>query len=136
MRHLLWSLLLLALPGGDDPVAVDFATLSDFTYTEGMELPASVTKYDERQIVITGFMRRETDGSGEVEFFMLINGACDCDGTPKLNEILFCAMPEGETTKILSGTVKLTGTLYVGEEEEDGEVIGLYAMDVDKIEQN
>jgi hypothetical protein len=131
----LCSLLLLVLPGGGEPVAVDFATLSDFTYTKGMELPAKVTKYDEQEIVISGFMRREADGSGQVEYFMLINGACDCDGRPKLNEILFCAMPQGETTEILSGTVKLTGTLFVGEEEEDGEVIALYSMDVDKIEQ-
>lgn len=129
----LLSTLLFVPASTDEPTKVDFATLSDFDFHPGDALPASVTRYDEKTIEISGFMRRESEGSGEVEFFMLVNGACDCDGIPKLNEIIFCAMPEGETTKIHSTSVKVTGTLYVGEEEEDEEVVAIYAMDVDKL---
>lgn len=129
----LLSTMLFVPASIDEPTKVDFATLSDFDFKAGQPLPASVTKYNEKKIEITGFMRREQEGSGEVEFFMLINGACDCDGIPKLNEIIFCAMPEGETTRIHSTAVKVTGTLYVGEEQEDGEVVAIYAMDVDKL---
>ena len=132
--------LTLAFPAGD-PTEVDFQVLSGFDYEEGMELPAEVTQHNEETVVITGFMRREdeataADADDEVEYFMLVDDACGCEGTPKLNEIVFCAMPEGETTKILPGLVKVTGTLFVGEEKEDDVVLALYTMDADSLDQN
>ncbi len=128
------TLTLFGVPG-DDPETVDFSVLSGFEYQEGMELPTEVTQHDEKTIKLSGFMRREDGADGEeVEFFMLVNDACGCEGTPKLNEIVFCALPEGETTKILPGTIEITGTLYVGEEKEDDIVLALYTMDVDSID--
>lgn len=127
--------LALLLPAAD-PTEVDFQVLSGFEYREGMQLPAEVTQHNEKSVVIAGFMRREDEASAagdEVEYFMLVNDACGCEGTPKLNEIVFCAMPEGKTTKILPGIVKVTGTLFVGEEKEDGVVLALYTMDVDSL---
>ena len=135
--------LAVGLPPGD-PTEIDFQELSDFEYEEGMELPSSVTQYNEKSITVAGFMRREDEMSGgasahvgdEVEYFMLVNDACGCEGTPKLNEIVFCAMPEGQTTKILPGVVKITGTLFVGEEKEDDIVLAIYTMDVDSLGDN
>ena len=134
------GLLLVAGPAGpEDPVKVDFAALSGFDYEEGMELPAEVTAYNEKVVVVSGFMRREDEavlygtGREDVEYFMLVNDSCGCEGTPKLNEIVFCAMPEGQTTEILPGIVEVTGTMYVGEEKEDDVVLALYTMDVDSI---
>ena len=123
----------LLLPAGD-PTEVDFATLSGFDYIEGMPLPAEVTQLDEQTVVISGFMKREdemSDSNDEVEYFVLVDDACGCEGTPKLNEIIFCAMPEGETTRIFPGSVKVTGQLFVGEEIDDGVVLALYTMDVE-----
>jgi hypothetical protein len=117
-----------------DATEVSFETLSDFEYKEGMELPSEVTKYDGETVEVSGFMRREDSGEGEVEYFMLISDICGCEGTPKLNEIIFCAMPDGETTKIHSSIVTVTGTLWVGEREEDGIVVSIYDMDVDSID--
>ena len=117
-----------------DPVEVDFAALSDFVFKPGMALPAHVTKLDKVSIRISGFMAREDGGDGPTEYFLLINDACGCQGTPKLNEILFCAMPPGQTTTVLPGTVHVIGTMYVGEVEEDGAVVALYCVDVDRIE--
>jgi hypothetical protein len=124
--------LLAVLPAGD-PIPVDFAVLSGFDYVEGMELPASVTRYDEQTVTVSGFMQREDGGEGDTEFFMLINDACGCEGTPKLNEIVFCAMPPGQPTPVRAGVVKVTGTLYVGEQREDGVVWGIYSLDVDTV---
>lgn len=117
-----------------DPTEVDFASLSDFDYREGMTLPAHVTKLDKKEIRISGFMAREAPGEGPVEYFLLINDACGCQGTPFLNEILFCAMPPGQKTDILPGTRTIVGTLYVGEIVEDDVVVALYCVDVDRIE--
>lgn len=133
LARLAGAALLGALTFGD-PIEVGFTRLAGFEYQEGMELPAEVTELDGKTVRISGFMQAEDDGTGEVESFLLINDACGCQGTPKLNEIVFCDMPEGESTKILPGVVTVEGTLYVGEEKEDGVVLGIYFLDVEKVE--
>lgn len=121
-------------PGGaDDPIPTSFTTLAGFEFEPGMTLPAEVTDLDGKTVRLQGFMQAETDGATDVEFFLLINDACGCEGTPKLNEIVYCAMPENQTTKLLPGVVKVTGTLYVGEEKEGEDVVGIYYLDVDAI---
>ena len=120
-------------PSLQDPEAVDFATLSGFEYEEGKELPKDVRKLHKQKITLSGFMRREEPGSEPVEFFMLINDACGCNGLPMLNEVVFAAMPEGVTTKVSEAIVEVTGTLYVEVVKEDGYTVALYQMDVDKV---
>jgi hypothetical protein len=116
-----------------DPVPVGFATLAGFDYTEGMTLPKEVTDLDEKTVTIRGFMQREVPGSSPVNAFLLINEACGCNGTPKMNEIVFCTLPDGVTMDIKPGVVNVTGKLFVGEEKEDGVVVCLYAMDADTV---
>ena len=127
--------LALAFAPAPDPEKVTFGTLAGFDWKAGDKLPDDVTKLDQKTVTISGYMRREDDGAGETEYFMLINDACGCQGTPKMNEIVFCTMPEGEPTEILPGIVHVTGTLYVGEVSEDKAVVALYQHDVDKIKQ-
>lgn len=117
----------------DDPKPVDFASLSDFKFVRGMKLPDHVTKLDKKKVRISGFMGRDGSGAGPVDYFMLINDACGCNGTPFLNEIVFCDMAQGTTTDIFPGIVTIEGTLYVGEVVEDGVVTSLYNLDVDRI---
>jgi hypothetical protein len=62
---------------------------------------------------------------------LIVNEACGCNGSPKLNEIVFCTLPDGVTMDIKPGIVSVTGTLYVGEEKEDGVVVMIYQMDAD-----
>jgi hypothetical protein len=130
LRLLLPALLLLA---ADDPLKVGFAKLAGFDYQEGMKLPKEVTDLDEKLVEIRGFMQRETPGSEPVNSFLLINDACGCNGTPKLNEIVFCTLPDGVTSEIKPGVVTVTGKLYVGEEKEDGVVIMIYQLDADTV---
>jgi hypothetical protein len=118
---------------GDDPESIGFSVLAGFDYKPGMTLPADVTKYDKKRVIVTGFMKREDGGDGECEEFLIVNDACGCNGTPKLNEIVFCTMPENQKAKVLPGVVKITGTMYVGEEKDDGVVLSLYGMDVETV---
>lgn len=131
------TLLLLSTFGGpvcNDPEPVGFPVLAGFEYKEGMTLPKEVTDLDEKIVKIRGFMRREFPGSGPVNSFMLISDSCGCMGTPMMNEIVFCTLPEDVTMDIAAGIVTVTGKLYVGEEKEDGDVILIYAMDADKVD--
>lgn len=131
-----WTLIsVLALaPGFDDPEEVDFATLSDFDYTEGMTLPKKVTKFDGKKVKVSGFMATEDGGPGPSDYFLLINDACGCEGVPMLNEVIFCVTADGKPVKIEPGTVFLTGTLEVSEERDYGVVVSLYRMVVDKVD--
>ena len=124
------------LATAEDPIRVNFPTLSSFDYDEGMDLPAEVTQLNEKRVEITGFMAREDGGSGPTDMFMLIDEACGCEGLPMMNEVIFCALPEGEEIDVEPGLVKITGTLYVGEEIEDGVVISLYYLEVESVSQS
>jgi len=116
-----------------DPVAVGFGKLAGFDYAEGMTLPGDVTALDEQVVEVRGFLRREVPGSGPLNSFLLVNDACGCTGTPKMNEIVFCTLPDGVTTDEKPGVVTVTGKLYVGEVKEDGVVLMLYQMDADSV---
>lgn len=132
MRAYLPFLLAALVP--QDPEPVGFPVLAGYEYKEGMTLPKEVTKLDEKVVTIRGFMRRESPGGGPVNSFLLVNDACGCNGTPKLNEIVFCTLPDGVTMDIKPGVVTVTGKFYVGEEKEDGVVIMLYQMDADTVQ--
>jgi hypothetical protein len=127
------SLAMLPLASSVEPPTVGFDVLASFDYEEGMKLPEEVTKHHEKKVTVTGFMATEDGSEGDVEYFIIINDACGCEGTPKLNEMVFCAMPEGETVKIKPGTAEVTGTLFVEEVKEDDVVVALYSMDVESV---
>jgi hypothetical protein len=129
-QALLLPLLLLL---GDEPKKTSFAVLGGYVWTEGMTLPKDVRALDNQQVDISGFMVREVPGSGPVSTFLLINDACGCNGTPKMNEIVYCALPEGTTMDVKPGIVHVVGKLYVGEQKEDGAVVALYSMDADSV---
>ena len=131
MKSLLILLPLLLL--GDEPKKTSFAVLSGFVWTEGMTLPKEVQALDQVKVDISGFMVREIPGSGPVNTFLLINDACGCNGTPKMNEVVFCALPEGVTMDVKPGIVHVIGKLFVGEQKEDGEVVAIYSLDADTV---
>ena len=122
----------LAVLPGNDPVELGFGILAGFDYEEGMELPEEVTKYDGKRVKVNGFMRREDGDDGPTEYFMLISDACGCDGMPMLNEVIFCEI--ADAVEIAANTVTVTGTLYVGEEIDDGIVVSIYTLDAESVE--
>ena len=132
MKSVAALLLLCAL--GQDPLKTSFAVLAGYEFRAGMDLPAEVLALDDKDVTISGFMQREVPGSGPVGQFLLISDACGCTGTPKLNEIVFCALPDGVTMDVKPGVVHVRGKLYVGEDKVDGTVVSVYVMDVDTVQ--
>ncbi len=118
---------------GQEPTKIAFTTLAGFDYKEGMTLPKEVTDLDQKVVTISGFMQREVPGGGPVHQFLLVNEACGCNGTPKMNEVVFCTLPDGVSSDIKPGVVTVTGTLYVGEAKEEGVVVMIYQMDADAL---
>lgn len=132
MKRLCWLAPFCLL--AQDPVPTNFAVLAGYEWTSGMELPAEVTGLDGKTVRVRGFMVREVPGSGPVSQFLLINDACGCNGTPKMNEIVCCALPEGQTMEMKNGVVEVTGTLWVGEQKEEDEVVAIYVLDADTVQ--
>lgn len=132
MKSFVWMVPLLVV--AQDPVPTNFAVLAGYEFQKGMTLPAEVTALDGKVVQLSGFMVREVPGSGPVSQFLLINDACGCNGTPKLNEIVFCALAEGTTMEVKAGIVQVTGTLFVGEQTEEDEVISVYVLDADSVQ--
>ncbi len=132
LTSLVFALLPAAAPVAE-PTEINFGVLAGFDYEEGMTLPKEVSKLDQKLVSVSGFMATEDGSEGDVAYFIIINDACGCEGTPKMNEMIFCAMPEGETTKLKDGRVTVTGKFYVGEEKEEGVVISLYGLEVDSV---
>lgn len=116
------------------PPRVGFDVLAAFDHKKGKALPASVTKFHKKKVTVAGFMERENPGSGPVEFFLIINDACGCTGSPKLTEIVFCATPVNKTTHLRPGLVTVTGTLYTKEQYEQGQLVAIYALDAESID--
>lgn len=131
MKFLVPLLALLFFSG--DPVSVDFADLSDFDYTEGMDLPKKVTKLAGKTIRIMGFMRSDGDEVDDLEEFILVNQNCDCEGEVMMNEQIVCILPEGETISLGDEPIKVEGVLEVGEEKEEDYVISIYRILVSKL---
>jgi hypothetical protein len=133
MRTLAAAFLLLLAPGTEDATPVDFSALSGFEYEEGMELPESVRKLNGKKIRIVGFIRTEDGRTDDIDVFWLVDQNCDCEGMPKMNEIILCTMPEGRTISNDDSLIEVTGYLEAGEEREDGYVMSIYRMQVESV---
>ena len=133
-RSLASLFLFAALPVVDEPRRIDFGILSSFEYKQGVTLPKEVRDLDGKEIRISGFMRGDNGATDNLDSFIIVNESCGCSGEPKINEVLYCTMPEGQKVNAIAGSVLITGTLHASEEIEDGYVISLYRVDVTKVE--
>jgi len=121
--------LLGPTPEGYDPVS--WSQLSDFEWSEGIELPAAIQALDDQKVALRGvLMALDTDTE-----FLLVQSLWSCcyGEPPEMNEAVVVTVPEG--VEVHSGVpIRVLGTLSAGEKREEGEVIGLYEMQADQIE--
>ena len=104
---------------------VPWSLLANFEWSESMELPPAVRGIDGAQIAIHGVLMA-LDSDTE---YLLVQSLWSCcyGEPPSMNEAIVITVPEG--TPVTSGVpVRVLGTLGVGEQHEDGEVIGLYQI--------
>ena len=126
--------LLLLLPASGEVVPVDFATLSGFDYAEGMQLPEKVRALDGKKIGVAGFIRTEDGRQSDISVFWLVDKNCDCAGRPKMNEVVLCEMPEGQTITNDDSLVRVVGRFAAGEELDGDYVVSIYRLRVESVE--
>ncbi len=133
-----------------DPVApegyqaVTFDSLSGFSFeideqgaaAEGAEIPAELLKLDGTRSAVSGFMvPLAIEQEGVKDFVLVKNQLLCCYGqTPKMNEWVYVQLaPEESVEPILDKPITVAGTLMVGADVQDGQVLSLYRMAADQV---
>ena len=112
-----------------------FDLLKHWTYVEGKTpIPAFIKVFDGHNVEMVGYMMPLNDVDHIKEFVLVPSLWGCCYGQPPaVNHIVAVKMREGQTTKFFSNPVKIKGRFNVGETKNDGYLVSLYVLTVDKI---
>ena len=99
------------------------------------QIPATVKALDQRKVALKGFMLPLRVESGLVtEMLIMRDQSMCCYGTvPKITEWVSVKMTEKGVKAIMDQPVTIFGKLRVGEMRENGYLVGIYAMDGEKM---
>jgi hypothetical protein len=111
-------------------VEVRIETLTGIDYKRGGDLPQEVLDLDGKRVTLDGYMAIGTFEG--VSMFELVPEACEC-GRSKVQHFIEVTMTSGTTT-YQPGLLKVTGTLSVGEVEQDGFVVSLYRLEIESLD--
>ena len=130
------------LKDGSSP-AVTFDMLSGFYYEVGAadrpndQIPATVRAFDGKKVAVQGFMIPITLERGATKEFLIARDRICCPygaNVPRMNEWISVKMSDNRTTRYIADQpVTISGTLHVGEEIVNGEVMSVYRMDADDL---
>jgi hypothetical protein len=142
--------------GDGDYMTVTFDTLSGYYYeipdvvepdkapkesTDGAkrpkdQIPAPVRALNSRKVSIQGFMIPIKLDKGAAKTFLIVKdrSVCCFGRTPRMNEWVSVKMTGDKTTKFIADQpVTIFGTLEVGEQIENGEVLSIYRLNADDV---
>jgi hypothetical protein len=99
------------------------------------QIPAGVKALDQTKVALKGFMLPLRVESGLVtEMLIMRDQSMCCYGTvPKINEWVSVKMTNKGVKPVMDQPVTIFGKLRVGEMRENGYLVGIYAMDGDKM---
>ena len=126
-----------------DYLEVNLKAMGDFPFSDidgtVADVPKQYAALDGKKLLLVGQMVPDNkDASPFVGRFQLVYSIQNCcfNGPPKVQERVFAHVPPGgRKVPVLSGLTKVYGTLHVRAIRENGPVVSLYDMDVEKIEE-
>ncbi len=100
------------------------------------QIPRRVKDLDRKRIGLTGFMLPLKVEKGLVtELLIMKDQSMCCYGVqPKINEWVSVKMVSNGVKAVMDQPVTLFGKLHVGEMRENGYLVGIYAMDGEKMQ--
>lgn len=136
--------------GIDDYLSVNFDKLASFNFEIPDELPGTnqvataqskdqippdIKALDQRNVALKGFMLPLKVEAGLVtEMLIMRDQSMCCYGTvPKINEWVSIKMTEKGVKAIMDQPVTIFGKLSVGEMRENGYLVGIYAMEGERM---
>jgi hypothetical protein len=99
------------------------------------QIPEAVKKLSNKKISLRGFMLPlKVEGGLVTELLIMKDQSMCCYGTtPRINEWVSVKMKNGGVKPLMDEPVTLVGTLKVGEARENGYLVGIYALDGEKM---
>lgn len=100
------------------------------------QIPATVKALNDKPVALNGFMLPlKVEGGLVTELLIMRDQSMCCYGVqPKINEWVSVKMARTGVRPVMDQPVTLFGKLRVGEMRENGYLVGIYAMDGDKME--
>jgi hypothetical protein len=99
------------------------------------QIPEDIRKLDGRQVGIRGFLLPvKMDDGLAVEFLLMRDRSFCCYGAPpKINQWITVHVKGRGVKPVMDQVITVYGTLHVAEMRESGFLVGIYALDADKI---
>jgi hypothetical protein len=99
------------------------------------QIPDGIKALNEREISLRGFMLpMKCEGRLTTEFLLLKNQGLCCYGvSPKINEWVNVRVAGKGVKVIMDEPVTVCGTFHVGDVRQNGELVGIYRLDADKL---
>jgi hypothetical protein len=133
--------------------SVSFAELASFQFTVTPEIadansnpsnateeireqiPETINALNRKPVAITGFLLPINVRHGlTTEFLLLRNQSACCYGlTPKINEWIIVQTTGDGVKPTMDVPITAEGTLHVGEQREEGHLLGIYKLDCDRV---
>lgn len=100
------------------------------------QIPKPVKALDQKPVVLSGFMLPlKVEGGLVTEMLIMKDQSMCCYGVqPKINEWVSVRMVKTGVKPVMDQPVKLYGKLRVGEMRENGYLVGIYALDGEKMQ--
>ena len=100
------------------------------------QIPEPVKKLDQKPVALSGFMLPlKVEGGLVTEMLIMKDQSMCCYGVqPKINEWVSVRMIKDGVKPVMDQPVKLYGKLRVGEMRENGYLVGIYALDGERMQ--
>ena len=100
------------------------------------QIPVAVKELDQKPVALTGFMLPlRVEGGLVTEMLIMKDQSMCCYGVqPKINEWVSVRMVKNGVKPVMDQPVKLYGKLRVGEMRENGYLVGIYALDGERMQ--
>ncbi len=99
------------------------------------QIPEDVRALNEKEVSVRGFMLpMKYDGRLTTQFLLLKNQSLCCYGMPpKITEWVNVRVPGKGVKPIMDVPVTVCGVFHVGDVRENGELVGIYSLDAQKV---
>ena len=125
-----------------DYLEVNLKAMGDFSFSEiegtVADVPKKYAELDGKKLLLVGQMYADQSSAPSVDRFQLVYSIQNCcfNGPPKVQERVFAQVPpRGRKVPVFGGLTKVYGTLHVRAVRENGRVVSLYDLDVEKVEE-
>lgn len=146
LAWMVWTFAKLSISSGIETsgeyTTVDLKSLGYFPFNETTgtvtDVPRQYAALDGKKMFLVGQMYVDTSTAPYVDQFQLVYSIQNCcfNGPPKVQERVFAHVPPGgRRVPFFSGLAKIYGTLHVRVVKENGKVVSLYDLDVEKVEE-